>query len=191
MPRHIHPAACMASVIVGNCRQSVKTSKGAPSLATRQHSESHIVAQVVPCIPQHGRVCLFCAAALVFTGGVRLSAGKRHASCGIRRVRNDSIHAVHQQPPKYRKSFSLINRHTFINFQTVHYRCPRLRPGCSRDSCLTPLAGRPHPKTSSKPRTTPLFRLITVKKTQLRHEAPRQFVQNPSRADVDFTTRGR
>ena len=42
-----HPPRRLYGVrLVGNCRQSVKTSKGAPSRATRQHSESHIVAQV-------------------------------------------------------------------------------------------------------------------------------------------------
>ena len=46
-PRHSQPAAWMASVRLGNCRQSVNTSSGEPSRATRQHSESHKVAQYV------------------------------------------------------------------------------------------------------------------------------------------------
>jgi hypothetical protein len=38
MPRQTHPPAWIASVVVGSCRQSVKTHSGAPGLATRRHS---------------------------------------------------------------------------------------------------------------------------------------------------------
>jgi hypothetical protein len=40
IPRQTHPPAWIASVIVGSCRQSVKTHRGAPSFATRRDSPS-------------------------------------------------------------------------------------------------------------------------------------------------------
>jgi hypothetical protein len=40
-PRHTHPATCTASVMVGNCRQSVKVKKCAPGFATRRHCPAH------------------------------------------------------------------------------------------------------------------------------------------------------
>ena len=43
IPRHANPAACTASVTLGSWRQSVKTRRGAPSRAIRQHSQSHCV----------------------------------------------------------------------------------------------------------------------------------------------------
>ena len=44
-PSQCQPAACIASVIMGSCRQSVNTIMGLPSLAIRQHSESQRLAQ--------------------------------------------------------------------------------------------------------------------------------------------------
>ncbi len=41
IPFHAQPAAWIASVRAGSCRQSLKTRQDAPALASRQHSPSH------------------------------------------------------------------------------------------------------------------------------------------------------
>ena len=47
IPSQRHPAPCIASVNAGNCLQSVKTMRGAPSLAMRQHSPSQSILHII------------------------------------------------------------------------------------------------------------------------------------------------